>query len=88
MEVGIGIGREGKRGEAARHDINAKLLGELPDQCCLRRFTGVDLTTGKLPQTRHRFTCRPFGEEHPTIGVDQRHRRDEHDGGLSCGSWH
>ena len=88
MEVGVGVGREGERREATRRDVDAEFLGELADQRRLRRFTRVDLAARKLPQPGHGLARRALGEQHPPVGVDQRHRRHEHDGewALSCGS--
>jgi hypothetical protein len=60
MKVGIGVGCKGERGETARCDIDAELLGELTDQRRLGGFAGVDLAAGKLPYER-RFRTRPCG---------------------------
>src|SRR3954447_18151160 len=80
MEVGVRVGRESERRQAARGDVDAELLGELTDQSRLRRFTRIDLAARKFPQPRHGFAGRALSQQYPSVGIDERYRRHEHDG--------
>ena len=39
----------------------------------------VDFATGELPQAFKGLALRPLREQHPSVGVDQRRRDDEHE---------
>ena len=88
MELGVGVGGEGQGRQATRHNIDAELFRQLPDQRRLGRLPGIDLATGKFPQPGHWFARRAAGEQDTAVGVHERHRRDQHDPGFSCGSCH
>src|SRR5690606_24529672 len=68
---------EGEGSETALVRVDAQLLVQLSDQRLLRRLVVVHLASGKLPEPGHRLSCRPLGEQDPTVGIDQRHRRNE-----------
>ena len=70
---------EGQRREAVRFDRNAKLFHEFADERVLRPFAGVNLPAGELPQALEGFAFGPLREQHPSVGVDQRRRDDEHE---------
>ena len=69
---------EGQRREAVRFDRNSKLFHEFADERVFRSFAGVNLPAGKLPQSLECFAFGPLREQHPSVGVDQRRRDDEH----------
>lgn len=60
--------------------VDAQLFIELTDQSCFRRFTGIDLAAGKLPQARHGFSFGALGEQHPVVRIEKRNGAYQHNG--------
>src|SRR5690349_17560183 len=77
MEVGIAVGREHERTEAALRDVDAELLLKLAHQCGFGRFARVHLAAGEFPQPGHRLSGRALREQDAAIDVDERHRGDK-----------
>ena len=60
-------------------NLDAQFFVQLADQAVFRRFSGLHLAAGKLPQPRQLLALRPFADQHPAIGVDQGRGGDEQD---------
>jgi hypothetical protein len=63
---------KGQRRQALLIDDDSQFLLQFADQTLFRALSGLDLATGKLPKTGHRFAFRTLGKEHTSVGVDQR----------------
>src|SRR5579883_339496 len=80
MEALVAVGREGEGREAGLARVDAELFLDLADERGFRRLALMHLAAGKFPQSRHRLARRPLRQEHPAVGIDERHRDDEDDG--------
>ena len=78
MKIGIGMGREYKRTEAAFGDIDVELLLEFPHQRGFRGFARVNLSAGKLPKSGQGFARRSLSDQDAAVDID------ESDGGSDC----
>ena len=75
---GMTAGGGNTAGEAGMGDLDAQLLVQLADQAGFRRLARLDLAAGEFPQARHRPPLGPLRDQHAAVGIDQRHRSDQH----------
>jgi len=51
-------------------DINFQLFIQFANQCCFRRFSCLNLSSGELPETSHRLAFRPLLHQNSVILID------------------
>ena len=72
VESGIGVGREGKGGEATLRDFNPDLLLELAAQRFFGCLAWLDLAAGKLPETREPPpSCWSPRKQYAPVAIDE-----------------
>ena len=88
MEIIIGVAGEAQRRETGFGGIDPQLLVKLADQRRLGRLAGLDLAARKFPQAGHLLALRTACQQHPPVGIDQRHRADQHNRACIIRRWH